>query len=788
MTTIKLKNGSGAPTAGDLAQGEPALDLTNKRLYTEDSGGTVIEVGTNPTSVTTGDITATGTATFAGLTTTANVTFGDNNKAIFGVGSDLQIYHDGSNSYVKDAGDGVLNVQGSSQVNIGGANGTIGVQFVEGANVTLRHNNSPKLATTSTGVDVSGEVEANTAHFGTGTGSGPSVADEVVVSGTSSTGLTIHSPDASNATLAFGSATDNDYAFVQGFYNSGSPFLRFSIQNSEKAKVTSTGIDVTGTVTADGLTVDGTATFTTADNSAQVTLVSTDTDALVGPQLNLWRNSGTGTNGDLIGEITFTGEDTVGSTNTFATISAVAEQTNNGAEDGALHFKTLLNGTLANRLSIGTVSSGGDISFYEDTGTTAKLFWDASAESLTVPVLYLDDGVFTSGLAGSASVFNEDGTTADFRVESSGNTHMLFVDGGTNNVGIGTSSPSSIITAVSGSSADETVLTIANDYSTADAAGDASGLMFQLYRSYASSLNDAAFIKAEKEQAWDASGDRDSALTFGTRSGGAEPTEHMRLDSSGNLLVGTTTTDPNLTAGAQLSSNGRVLATVDGSNAGYFNRLTSDGELVRFEKDGNTVGSIGTVSSDLYIGEGAVNIRFDGENAQILPLGSGGASSNGVISLGGNGAAFKDLYLSGGAYLGGTGSANKLDDYEEGTFTPTLGGGTSFGTTTYTTQTGTYTKIGDTVHLRIYLDVSATTGSGFLKIGGIPFTVASLGSIGAFLPSGLNWGGGSYLQSYAAGGDGFLRIYYATDNANWQAQQITNETQQMLITIAYQVA
>lgn len=60
MTTIKLKNGSGAPTTGDLVQGEPALDLTNKRLYTEDSSGTVIEVGTNPTSVTTGAITGSG--------------------------------------------------------------------------------------------------------------------------------------------------------------------------------------------------------------------------------------------------------------------------------------------------------------------------------------------------------------------------------------------------------------------------------------------------------------------------------------------------------------------------------------------------------------------------------------------------------------------------------------------------------------------------------------------------------------------------------------------------------
>jgi len=69
MTTIKLKNGSGAPVVGDLVQGEPALDLTNNRLYTEDAGGVVIEVGTNPTSLTTGAITSTGVVTatsFAG--------------------------------------------------------------------------------------------------------------------------------------------------------------------------------------------------------------------------------------------------------------------------------------------------------------------------------------------------------------------------------------------------------------------------------------------------------------------------------------------------------------------------------------------------------------------------------------------------------------------------------------------------------------------------------------------------------------------------------------------------
>ena len=65
-STIKLKNGSGAPLAADLVTAEPALDLTNKRLYTEDSLGNVIEVGTNPTSLTTGDITTTGAVDVTG--------------------------------------------------------------------------------------------------------------------------------------------------------------------------------------------------------------------------------------------------------------------------------------------------------------------------------------------------------------------------------------------------------------------------------------------------------------------------------------------------------------------------------------------------------------------------------------------------------------------------------------------------------------------------------------------------------------------------------------------------
>ena len=50
-TTIKLKNGSGAPLATDLVQGEVALDLTNKRIYSENASGTVIEMGTSPSTI-----------------------------------------------------------------------------------------------------------------------------------------------------------------------------------------------------------------------------------------------------------------------------------------------------------------------------------------------------------------------------------------------------------------------------------------------------------------------------------------------------------------------------------------------------------------------------------------------------------------------------------------------------------------------------------------------------------------------------------------------------------------
>ena len=102
-------------------------------------------------------------------TGTDDILFPDNAKAMFGAGSDLQIYHNGSDSYVDDTGTGALILRGNANVTIGKYTGeTMGFFEADGA-VSLYHNNAVKLATAATGVTVTGTVAA-TAVTGDGSG------------------------------------------------------------------------------------------------------------------------------------------------------------------------------------------------------------------------------------------------------------------------------------------------------------------------------------------------------------------------------------------------------------------------------------------------------------------------------------------------------------------------------------------------------------------------------------------------------------------------------------------
>ena len=69
--------------------------------------------------------------------------------------------------------------------------------------------------------------------------------------------------------------------------------------------------------------------------------------------------------------------------------------------------------------------------------------------------------------------------------------------------------------------------------------------------------------------------------------------------------------------------------------------------------------------------------------------------------------------------------ANTLDDYEEGSFTPTIVGATLAGTGTYTTQVGRYTKVGNMVHVALEVTWTAHTGTGNMRVAGLPFTSSS---------------------------------------------------------------
>jgi hypothetical protein len=204
-------------------------------------------------------------------------------------------------------------------------------------------------------------------------------------------------------------------------------------------------------------------------------------------------------------------------------------------------------------------------------------------------------------------------------------------------------------------------------------------------------------------------------------------TEAMRIDSSGNLLVATTNSIPgvgNTDTGISLRNNngGSLAVSRSGDRAGYFNRNTSDGDIVQFRKDGTAVGSIGIVNTNnLFIQGDSTNSGLQCGTNTILPVQNGANASN-TIDMGDGANLWKDIYLGGGLYVGGTGTANKLDDYEEGTWTPT-----SFSSGyTASSASGTYTKIGDTVFIRALLNFSAVNGSSNSKCNfdGLPFSAS----------------------------------------------------------------
>jgi hypothetical protein len=188
-------------------------------------------------------------------------------------------------------------------------------------------------------------------------------------------------------------------------------------------------------------------------------------------------------------------------------------------------------------------------------------------------------------------------------------------------------------------------------------------------------------------------------------------------------LVGKTASNSN-TVGFQAGQNVFTAITRASGQPLILDRTTTDGAIQDFRKDGATVGSIAYSSGNFRVDSGDIGLHFNGSADVIYPSnGSGGLNDN-AVNLGLSSSRFKHLYLSGGVFLGGTGAANNLDDYEEGTWTPTITGATS-GSATLTVNQASYTKVGRAVHVSCYIINANVTGLvGTITVGGLPFTAA----------------------------------------------------------------
>jgi hypothetical protein len=292
--------------------------------------------------------------------------------------------------------------------------------------------------------------------------------------------------------------------------------------------------------------------------------------------------------------------------------------------------------------------------------------------------------------------------------------------------------------------------------------------------------------------------------------------ERARINADGYVLIGKT--NPTFSdAGIELRS-GNLGARFTCSNAEpiLVNRTGSNGDIIKFYALTTEIGKIGSALGDssvstLFIADaGNVGIRFDQASTDdIQPCSSSGADRDAAINLGasdnrfkdlhlsnaiGNGAAgllfndgssddlipysmtagdtidnsislgiaskrFKNLYLSGGVYLGGTSSTNYLDDYEEGTWTPTITGSSGASGQSYNIQNGRFTKIGSFVHYTFDVQLSAvgTLSGTYIVIGGLPFTGVG-GNLGGTATIGYHNVGGNAqpLGAYVSGSNVYL--------------------------------
>jgi predicted RecA/RadA family phage recombinase len=407
-----------------------------------------------------------------------------------------------------------------------------------------------------------------------------------------------------------------------------------------------------------------------------------------------------------------------------------------------------------------TVTSGDTVTFAEaladgdevdivgyGTFSVASLNAD-NLDSGTVP-----DARITGAYTGITNLTMSGNLTVD--------TNTLYVDSTNNRVGIGTTGPA-------------TPLDVRTTSPIIRSTYDSTGTYVQMFHNGSNSY----FDFSSGSQIWR----------------GAGQAERMRIDSSGNLLVGKTAIN-SASSGVQIEASGTGVFGRSGSLALIANRNTNNGDIVSLRKDGATIGVLGVEGNNsLYIGTGDTGFHFSPGDV-IRPWNPNtNASRDAAIDLGLAAGRYKDLYLSGGVYLGGTGGANYLDDYEQASFTAYLRDAPSGGNSV-ALDSARYVKIGKMVNVWIKatnIDTTGLTGGNTFFVTGLPFVSTNDGTeaVGSIWWQNLDIAATGVVVPRIVGSVNYIRfdeLVDATTDSGKVIGALTDDQADLRVTISYTI-